>query len=628
MKDTEEDRETASQWVVWMRKQWSGHGLTTLNQQKNPMTEVRRALKDQLSPDHIIFDYMQFTENQWIEINLQAAPTPIVYGDPLIKDPDTIVHRATQLLNSRQWADSLAGLTAVTGRRCAELLKTATFAYQSPVSIWLTGATKAKQKEPLSFELPTLAPAQQVLDIISKVRKLVDTTGMNNRQINAQYEADVVTACDRTFWDLLDHERVEGNIYNHLSRTVYARIATLWYAPPQILDIDFMAAIQGHTIILGTNDLEDKKALAEKRHYFDYQIGTQQGQIDSRQGIRLSDPDVSFLENFQGEDELAPKIEDTPVPNPVMSQPSASSIRVYKKDRQRLMKILEAYGIEGTRPEQMSAFISEAEQKLKQTQLLEKGVKAFIKSLKALETPEEIRDLVLKEIAKFEDYPDFFGTYRNEIQDAVRSCNLPLVDGKTALRSQNVKEGVTYEQRKHFALLFLDNPDMTLQAPESLVAPNNGTPTPSATTTDQKLDIITDTLTQLCQLMLQQQQQSVQQQPNVVGQTIPLSQPPAPAKKRGRGRLDPEEADAKIHRAIDAIMAFNDTANRPQEEMWRIGISSLKRLTSSSQSVIQRVCKKRKKDIDAHHEKHNLGKYHNLPHGHAGIMIDDVIAWE
>lgn len=386
-----------------------------------------------------------------------------------------------------------------------------------------------------------------------------------------------------------------------------------------------MAAIQGHSIILETNDLEEKKALAEKRHYFDYRIGDPQGQIDSRQGIQLDN--VSFLESFHDEDELTPKIEDTPAPDEAMSK-SASSIRVFKEDRARLMKVLKAYGIEGTRPEQMSAFISDAEKKLKQTQLLEKGIKAFIKSLKALETPKEIHSLVKKEISKFEDYPDFFGTYRKGILEAVRAGDLPLVDGQTALRSQYVKEGVTYEQRKHFALLFLDNPDMTLQTPESLVAPNNGIPTPSATTTDQKLDIITDTLTQLCQLMLQQQQQSVQQQPNVVEQTMPLSQPPAPAKKRGRGRLDPEEADAKIHRAIDSIMAFNDTANRPQEEMWRIGISSLKRLTSSSQSVIQRVCKKRKKDIDAHHEKHNLGKYHNLPHGHAGIMIDDVIAWE
>lgn len=194
LKDTKEDRETAAQWTEWMRQQWASHGLTSLTQQKNPMTEVRRALKDQLPPDHIIFEYMRFKDDQWVEINREAAPTPIVFSNPLIKDPDTIIQRAIQLLDSHQWADNLAGLTGVTGRRCAELLKTATFSYQSTVSIWLAATSKPSQKVPPSFELPTLAPAQQVLDVISRVRKLIDTAGMNNRQINAEYEAEVVAA--------------------------------------------------------------------------------------------------------------------------------------------------------------------------------------------------------------------------------------------------------------------------------------------------------------------------------------------------------------------------------------------------------------------------------------------------
>lgn len=126
LKDTPDDHETAAEWAQWMKEQWRIHGLGTLKQQKNPMVEVRFALKEQLGKDHIIFDHMQFTTEEWTEINLQSVPQPSVYG-LLITDPDAIVERATKLIRNRQWHHQLAGLTVLTGRRIAELLKTAEF---------------------------------------------------------------------------------------------------------------------------------------------------------------------------------------------------------------------------------------------------------------------------------------------------------------------------------------------------------------------------------------------------------------------------------------------------------------------------------------------------------------------
>lgn len=73
---------------------------------------------------------------------------------------------------------------------------------------------------------------------------------------------------------------------------------------------------------------------------------------------------------------------------------------------------------------------------------------------------------------------------------------------------------------------------------------------------------------------------------------------------------------------------LKDSALRYLSKFWALLSSSFTRLTSSSQSVIQRGCKNRKNEIDPHRKKHNLGKYHNLPYRHAGMMIDEVIVWE
>ncbi|KAI9129905.1 hypothetical protein ON05_030005 (plasmid) [Acaryochloris sp. CCMEE 5410] len=56
---------------------------------------------------------------------------------------------------------------------------------------------------------------------------------MDNREINRHYGNDVALACDLNFADLIDYQSVEGNLYTQLSRTIYARIATHWYAPPK-----------------------------------------------------------------------------------------------------------------------------------------------------------------------------------------------------------------------------------------------------------------------------------------------------------------------------------------------------------------------------------------------------------
>ena len=63
-------------------------------------------------------------------------------------------------------------------------------------------------------------------------------------------------------------------------------------------DIEFMAAIQGHYQVLDEQNPELKRSLVSSRHYNDYKIGDGKGNIDGRQGIKLSAPGVSVIEIF------------------------------------------------------------------------------------------------------------------------------------------------------------------------------------------------------------------------------------------------------------------------------------------------------------------------------------------
>ncbi|KAI9130224.1 hypothetical protein ON05_031880 (plasmid) [Acaryochloris sp. CCMEE 5410] len=77
---------------------------------------------------------MRFTTDEWTEINLQAGSQPREGSIHLITNPDAIVlrhHNCSELPMGKYHR----GTTVITGRRCAELLKTATFSYQSPFSL-------------------------------------------------------------------------------------------------------------------------------------------------------------------------------------------------------------------------------------------------------------------------------------------------------------------------------------------------------------------------------------------------------------------------------------------------------------------------------------------------------------
>ena len=212
------------------------------------------------------------------------------------------MRRATTLLGSYQWSEIAAGLAVVTGRRCTEVIKTAQFEYLSKYSVIFTGALK-RGSEPVEcvFEIPTLCKAQLVIDAIANLRTQLgeEIQDLSKRQVSRRYGKAVATKCDRYFNELVPPREDKDNLYTHLFRAVYATIASFWYCPPTVPEIEFRAAIQGHYQIRDEKDPTLRRSIAAGRNYFDYKISDDRGNIDGRLGVKLGLPDVEVVQQFQ-----------------------------------------------------------------------------------------------------------------------------------------------------------------------------------------------------------------------------------------------------------------------------------------------------------------------------------------
>jgi Telomere resolvase len=304
LQHSEEDRTQAIAWANWMRQHWAQHGLADLKQQRNLMTDVRSAIKSHLGTDHVALEAMNFTVAEWTTINDPIAEQVARRNENvvLLDNPDAIVAQAVRLLESREWADIAAGLVVLTGRRSSEIIGSAQFHLKSQWTVRFTGALKRRSEvQRLSFEIPTLTTAGRVVKALDKLRAICPTHGLSAQQINQKYAHAVATACDRHFAELVPKRDGRENLFTHLFRSVYAAIATLWFAPTSVDASEYKAAIQGHYAILEEPDSALRRSLAASRHYNDYKIADPKGNIDGRQGIKLGHGGVQVIDAFNPE---------------------------------------------------------------------------------------------------------------------------------------------------------------------------------------------------------------------------------------------------------------------------------------------------------------------------------------
>ncbi len=394
--DTPSGHRKAQKWDALLKERMASRGLTTPAQQKNPITDVRRVLKA-IREEHPALDDVGFSPEEWTEINMPSEQAVAHHSAKPIANPNEIARRAAVLLDSDSWSEIAAGLAVATGRRAAEVIQTANFEQASQWSVWFIGALKRHgEPEELRFEIPTLVKANSVIKATQRLREMLDTDGMSNREINRAYSHAIAQACDRTFSDIVPPREGKDNLYTHLFRAVYSTIATFWYCPPDVPELEFRAAIQGHYKILEEGETEPRRSLAASRHYFDYEIADQviAAHKGQRKGIMLGKLGVEAISAFRAPTEI--RTETAIAPQEVTT---VSRVSVTEDDKQRVLDIQKEMNID-TQHATMQMLLDAADTAITLANLLECQPEELTEKIELLRQRDQMLQIKLAEAEK------------------------------------------------------------------------------------------------------------------------------------------------------------------------------------------------------------------------------------
>lgn len=301
-------QETASNWATLIDRLFEQKKLITPNQQKNRRTDIANALRT-IDPNHPVIPFILLPSEVYTQLNneqvsrLNARENKFFFT----QQANDLVERAIKLLKSDKPDEVAAGLAVLVGRRISEIL-VSRFKPKTNYSLLFSEAVKRRGEVGLEFEIPTLAPADQVLEAIyhlQNVWNIEDLKALNlpvnylKRRINARYSG-VPHACRQHFADLVPGREAETDdgerLYTHLFRAVYAEIATYYYKPDWVPDHRFKAEIQGHFKL--TEDGQKIPNYSARQNYDDYLI---RDRTAGEPGVKLSMPGVKILEVFHKE---------------------------------------------------------------------------------------------------------------------------------------------------------------------------------------------------------------------------------------------------------------------------------------------------------------------------------------
>jgi len=275
-----------------------------------PLADTRNEIERRALPENLkawALTHLAFPPEKWRELNAPSGAklASRLENQQLLSDPDAIVVQAASLLKSNQWYEVALALTVVTGRRIGEVLKTAEFEKKSGYSVIFSGHLKHGEHAD-KYEIPTLVPAADVVAALARLRVMVSGSlaagesldDLDVRTVTNRFSPAVRDAANIHFGNLVPARDGKTDLYTHLQRAVYARIAVFFFAPPRIADIRFMAQIMGHRKALEGTE-EDLMNYASGAHYSDYRIADKSGNIDGRQGLRLGREGVELLDVFK-----------------------------------------------------------------------------------------------------------------------------------------------------------------------------------------------------------------------------------------------------------------------------------------------------------------------------------------
>lgn len=589
-----------------VERELQSRNLNTPAKQKNYRSNLVQALKV-LDPNHPAIALVGLTTEQYRELNdaqrgkLADRETRYITSD----QAEALVSRATNLLHSAEWSEVAAGLAVLIGRRISEILLSR-FAPCTDWSVTFTGMAKKADLDELTIEIPTLAPAAQVLTAIGKLQrslKIEDLKAANlsprmaKQHVNDRFSAAVAAKCNQHYGDLVPSRSDRDDLYTHIFRAVYATIAAHWFCPPNVPEHLFKAEIQGHyTIAANGEKLPNYSARA---NYDDYAIGTQDGNRDGRLGIMLGKlPGLQSIAAFNpAASTLAPTAQDIPAEpiqteqaqtleeQPAMTQPTEKARtkrpELRLDDVTRMTDLLAKRRISGTPSELFHALLDLFEeldayhQQAQSLQGLSASLNWFTQRIDTLETTcrqlQQERDRLQAATTATEEL--------NQLRDENARLQQELKETQAQLLS--VRQALGLEATSAAAT-----------QPATQTTTHTATPAPAyaATASDQPTPT-----------------------------PRPKTQLPA---SRSRGG-----AEAKINDIIDGLIRWN-TAQEDPDTRLRISIPVIKAIGSAVgatyQPAIQQVLKHRAAELQQHHSDLLIGSRHNAQVGRKTQLLQTI----
>ena len=609
--DTAAGHRQAQQWDALVKERMARRGLKTPSQQKNPITDVRRVLKA-ISAEHPALADVGFSPEEWTDINMPSEQAVAQRSAKPIDNPNEIARRAAVLLQSDSWSELAAGLAVATGRRAAEVIQTAQFERASDWSVWFAGAVK-RRGEPvaLEFELPTLVEAASVISATKRLRSLLDTEGMSNREINRAYSNAIAQACDRSFKDLVPAREGKDNLYTHLFRSVYSTIATFWFCPPQVPEMEFRAAIQGHYKVLEEGQTELRRSLAASRHYFDYEISDRivAAHRGQRKGVRLNEPGVAVIAAFRA---VEAKVIETEAVDSDVNQEDVvmSRIGIRESDKQRVLAIQDELNLAtqqdamqlildaadaaisladelGCQPVELAAEVEKVNQHLEEEQRQNQQLRAKLAEAEKMVGGGGTSQVIEQSLAMAHEFNSHLKGENQRIREQLAAAN----EETAALRAQ---------------LAQFEGAQRQLQQLQQLFNGSGGVSAGGAISSGQTRAISSPEKGAISQPT---ERQTAAANGGQGARVSAYSAQPTVQRERtqqtDQGYSD--QVEREIANLIREIMQFNDQQAKDDSERWLINQSTLKQLTTRNQAIIKRVLEGQLADeLQQHHDNYGL----------------------
>ena len=527
-----------------------------------PMTDTRNAIKElELTQDnrwknprtgaweHIALKYMNFSEEEWAAMNAAAERdfAERLESQQLVEQPLAVIEQARRLLASSQWEEVVVGLAVLTGRRLTEVLKTGLFHPMSQYTVIFEGQLKRKDEILPPYEIPTLVEAAAVLDAWQRVRSSVDCTQMSRDEVAAAYSRTVGEVAKRAFHGLVPVRTNDEDLYTHLDRTIYARLAVWLYCPVQVTDLTYMATIQGHYWVLNAETEEKRRNYMSTLHYIDYAIGDGAGNIDGRHGIALGTPGVKVLDAFA--EAIAKRTREAAQRQETMHMTTAPTTQRRSRTGRGLLQ-----------PRQHT------KERFKQ-------VEARVHM-----ATDETLSLLLDEHALFQQLLEVLHPVAPQIATAAPGETAQMVLKTVQLL---VEAYVRQHTESH---AFEARWGVTLADVSALFE------NVAATGESRPATVL---LTELVAKQHQQRQKHQQRRHETQYDQMPFSVL--------KGRREPEAAEERVRRAVAALMSYNERCTDPVQR-WYINASLVHALLGGRYAAIQESLQAHKGEIEEHHE--------------------------